>query len=157
MRFRRSQPPVVIDEAPALLRTGESHPPAEFFPLSAVPLREFMLEGRRRGLMVAPRSAWERLASQLEAAEAHAAAAAEREASRVDMTEQVRVVSKIARKDFPAAVEEIGDLQRENTDLEGRVRRAETEVSVLAQAIVGPEIDALERGAHNDNGEDPNG
>ena len=89
-------------------------------------LDEFMAEARRRGFVPVPRGGWERICAQLDA-----------------QAEKVEGFTNLATHLFAKN----GEALRE-------AAVAEQEASVLAQVLVGGEIQALERYGDYDNSED---
>lgn len=91
--------------------------------LAALSLDEFISEARHRGFVLVPRAGWDRIMDDLDAS-----------------------AEKIER-----LTELVSSMSGRSWDEHRRAVLAEQEASTLAQVLVGGEIQALERGTHNDD------
>jgi hypothetical protein len=148
MLKRKLSPPVGERDARETVdldRNGDFSMPAGF-QLSDVPLVDLVRELRERGHDAIPAGCYAAALQEVERFHAAAAARAERERNLVDATPVIRRLEEFASVHYPNAVAEIGELMRKNTDLEIAVDRAERDASILADILVGEEIDDMERG-----------
>jgi hypothetical protein len=125
--------------------------------LSAAGLDVLLAELRRRGFEAFPAGAWEDTTARLRrraisaeialssmAAKARATERAMRQGE--DLASLVEEMGRIAGEEFPRAVASLDAAYIENRTLRDRASRAEDDASRLALALVGGEIDELERG-----------
>jgi hypothetical protein len=150
MRLRLSKPPASPDSG-----TVEPYGNDDQACLSAMPLRELMVELKRRGYQVLPASAWEDMLEQLEQQRACAGLAIERMKQAAGEIPDGMVDGTQLCRELGEQVHELSDgvhwlsdrvaeLKQENADLRERAARAEQEAATL----IGDGITALERRAN---------
>jgi hypothetical protein len=138
-----------------------SNPPAD---LSAAKTPQLISALAARGFEVTLAGMTAELDARAERAELLAATfalrlreAAEQEAADRrgrEVSETLRQLGQIAGEEFPRAVAQIGVLSDENSELRARARRSEGEAQLLAEALIGGEVRALEQGDDDERTEE---
>ena len=107
-------------------------------------LRDLMDRARALGMEVLPAGAMAAMAARAEKAEMVLQAEAERQRNMPDFTPLVRQLGRIAGEEFPKTAAELGEQRRANVRLELQNARLESDLSLVAQALIDDEFPTTE-------------